>query len=117
MSESVRRWLFPATVALLALAACVTSLGHDFTYDDRYEILMNDRVHTLRAFWRLFQQSYWPPKFGGDGYRPVVILLFAVQWALGHGAAWVFHLGNVLLAVATALAGSWMALALLPERR
>jgi protein O-mannosyl-transferase len=115
MSDSVRRWLFPATVAVLALAACVTSLGHDFTYDDRYEILMNDRVHTLRSFWRMFQQSYWPPKFGGDGYRPIVILLFASQWALGHGAAWVFHLGNILLAVVTALAVYWMALALLPE--
>jgi hypothetical protein len=75
---------------------------------------MNDRAHTLRGFWRLFAQSYWPPKFGGDGYRPMVILLFAVQWIAGGGAAWVFHLTNILLAVATALAVYWMALALLP---
>jgi 4-amino-4-deoxy-L-arabinose transferase-like glycosyltransferase len=102
-------------VALLALAACITSLGHDFTYDDRYVILMNDRVHSLHRFWRYFAQSYWPPKFGGDGYRPMVLLLFAVQWVLGGGAAWMFHLVNILLAVATALAVYWLALALLPE--
>ena len=114
MTERTRRWLLPATVALLALAACITSLGHDFTYDDRYVIMMNDRAHSLRAFWRFFAQSYWPPKFGGDGYRPVVILLFALQWVVGGGAAWVFHLTNILLAVATALAVYWMALALLP---
>ena len=114
MSERTRRWLLPATVAVLALAACITSLGHDFTYDDRYAILMNDRVHTLRTFWRFFMQSYWPPKFGGDGYRPVVLLLFAIQWVIGHGSAWVFHLGNIVLAVFTALAVYWMALAILP---
>ena len=33
---------------------------------------------------------------------------------MGHGAAWVFHLGNILLAVATSLAVYWMALAFLP---
>jgi hypothetical protein len=114
MTERTRRWLLPATVALLALAACVTSIGHDFTYDDRYVIMMNERVHTLRGFWRLFAQSYWPPKYGGDGYRPMVILMFAVQWAVGGGAAWLFHLVNILLAVATALGVYWMALALLP---
>ena len=115
MTDGTRRWLLPATIALLALAACITSIGHDFTYDDRYVIMMNDRVHSLRAFWRFFAQSYWPPKFGGDGYRPVVILLFTLQWVVGGGAAWVFHLTNILLAVATALAVYWMALALLPQ--
>ena len=115
MTDDTRRRLLPATIALLALAACITSLGHDFTYDDRYVIMMNERVHSLRTFWRFFAQSYWPPKFGGDGYRPMVILLFAVQWVLGNGAAWVFHLTNILLAVATALAVYWMALALLPR--
>ena len=114
MTDRTRRWLLPATVALLALAACVTSLGHDFTYDDRYVIMMNDRAHSLRGFWRLFAQSYWPPKFGGDGYRPMVILLFTIQWIVGGGAAWLFHLTNILLAVATALGVYWMALALLP---
>src|SRR5258705_1597426 len=114
MTDHTRRWLLPTSVAILALAACITSIGHDFTYDDRYVILMNERVHSLHRFWRYFAQSYWPPKYGGDGYRPMVILTFAVEWVLGHGAAWVFHLTNIILTVATALAVYWMALALLP---
>ena len=114
MTDQSRRWLLPATIGLLALAACITSIGHDFTYDDRYVILLNNRVHSLRWFWNFFVQSYWPPRYGGDGYRPVVILLFALQWAVGGGAAWVFHLANIVLAVATALAVYWMAAALLP---
>ena len=58
MTAQTRRWLLPASVAFLALAACITSIGHDFTYDDRYVILMNERVHSLRHFWRYFAQSY-----------------------------------------------------------
>ena len=114
MTDSTRRWLLPTSVAILALAACITSIGHDFTYDDRYVILMNERVHSLHRFWRYFAQSYWPPKYGGDGYRPMLILTFAVEWFVGNGAAWVFHLVNIVLAVATALGVYWMALALLP---
>jgi hypothetical protein len=109
-----RDWLAPATVALLALAATVTSIGHEFTFDDRYVILTNERVHELRNLWRLFGEPYWPRDLGGDGYRPVVMSLFTLQWVAGHGAPWLFHLVNILLAVATALAVLWCAAAILP---
>ena len=109
-----RAWIAPAIVALLALAACVTSIGHDFTFDDRYVILFNDRLHTLHGWWRLFGETYWPEVVGGDGYRPLVTSLFAIQWVIGGGAPWVFHLGNILLAVGAALAVYWCALAVLP---
>jgi len=110
-----RRWVAPAIVALLALAACVTSLGHDFTLDDRYIILFNDRVHTLHGWWRLFGEPYWPKEIGQDGYRPLVTTLFAAQWVAGGGAPWVFHLVNIVLAVCAALAVYWCALAVLPR--
>lgn len=110
-----RSWVAPALVALLALAACVTSLGHDFTFDDRFVILNNGHVHVLRNLWRLFGQTYWPLDLGGDGYRPLVMSLFTIQWVAGGGAPWIFHLGNILLAVATALAVYWCAAAVLPR--
>jgi 4-amino-4-deoxy-L-arabinose transferase-like glycosyltransferase len=113
---AARRHLPAVGVALLALAATITSLGHDFTYDDRYVILANDLVHHLRGLGALWGQTYWPEKFGSDGYRPVVMTLFTVQWVLGNGAAWVFHLGNILLAVAVALAVRWCAASVLPPR-
>lgn len=110
-----RSWVAPTVVALLALAACVTSLGHDFTFDDRYVILENGHVHVLKDIWRLFGQTYWPLNLGGDGYRPLVMSLFTIQWAAGGGAPWIFHLGNILLAVAAALAVYWCATAILPR--
>lgn len=114
-SELERRaWLAPAIVALFALAACVTSIGHSFTFDDRYIVFFDERVHTLHHWWRLFGDTYWPKAVGGDGYRPLVMTLFAVQWVVGGGAPWVFHLGNILLATCAALAVYWCARAVLP---
>jgi hypothetical protein len=109
-----RNWLAAAVVAALALGASITSLGHDFTFDDRYVILTNGHVHQLRNLLELFGQTYWPRELGGDGYRPVVMSLFTLQWVAGGGAPWIFHLGNILLAVATALAVQWCAAAILP---
>ena len=110
-----RRWLPGGTLALLALAATATTLGHDFTYDDRGVIFDNPRVHTLAHLPRLFAETYWPSKYGGDGYRPIVMSLFTLQWVAGHGAPWVFHFVNIVLAVATTLAVYWCATSILPR--
>ena len=107
------RWAL-ATVALLALAATITSLGHDFTFDDIYVIHHNERVHALGNLWRQLGQTYWPPQMGSDGYRPLVTMLFTLQWVTGSGAPWIFHLCSVLLAVAAAVAVFWCARAVLP---
>lgn len=115
MSALLRRHAPAFAVALLALAATITSLGHDFTYDDRYVILGNDLVHHLAGLGALWRQTYWPAAFGADGYRPVVTTMFTLEWVAGHGAPWVFHLVNIVLAVATAVAVRWCAAALLPE--
>ena len=114
MTLAQRRWLPGATLALLAFAATITTIGHDFTYDDRGVIFENERVHALAHLPRLFLETYWPAKYGGDGYRPVVMALFAMQWAAGGGAPWIFHLANIVLAVATTLAVFWCAAAILP---
>ncbi|CAN5365395.1 tetratricopeptide repeat protein [soil metagenome] len=114
MTTARRRWLPPATVALLSLAATVTSAGHDFTYDDRSVILENARVHSLAHIPQLFAETYWPAYYGGDGYRPLVTSMFTLQWVAADGSPWVFHLLNILLAVAVTIAMYWCARAVLP---
>lgn len=103
-----------AAVLLLALAATITSIGHEFTFDDIYVVRNNPRVHSLDGLGALFGQTYWPPQLGGDGYRPLVMALFTLQWVAGNGAPWVFHAGNIALAIAVAAAVHWCARAVLP---
>lgn len=103
MSERVRRW-GPLLVALLAIAASIAGVRNGFTYDDKYIVELNPRTHDLAHFWRAFTSSYWPPAWGGDGYRPLTMLLFKLEWAIGRGSPLPFHLMNIALyAVAAVL--------------
>ncbi|MEO7455081.1 MAG: hypothetical protein ABIY52_02390, partial [Gemmatimonadaceae bacterium] len=115
MTTPSRRWLPGAAIALLALAATITSIGNDFTYDDKPIVFENTRVHSMWNIARLFVETYWPQQYGGDGYRPLVTTLFTLQWTASGGAPWLFHLVNIILAMATAVAVYWCARAVLPQ--
>jgi hypothetical protein len=111
---TVRKYWPAAAVVLLALVASVTGLRNDYTYDDRFIVFMNPAVHSLHHWWRLFAQSYWPKAWTGDGYRPITILAFAIEWALHGGAPVVFHAANVLLYAVASLLVYRLALFMFP---
>jgi protein O-mannosyl-transferase len=85
-------------VVLAALAVYANSLWNGFAYDDVWIVERNDRVHQLADLGKIWLTPYWP-SFGSQLglYRPFAIFMFAIEWAIGGGAPWVFHLTNVLL--------------------
>ncbi len=85
-------------VAVAAVAVYANSIWNGFAYDDNFIIATNTRVHQLRDLKAIWLTPYWP-FFGSQLglYRPFAIFAFAVEWALGGGAPWLFHLVNVLL--------------------
>jgi hypothetical protein len=85
-------WLF-----LIAVAVYLPTVRYGFVQDDRVIVANNPAVHSLTLAVRGFTQPYWPPPNEGGLYRPVTILSFAVDWALGGGRAWLFHLTNAFL--------------------
>jgi hypothetical protein len=87
-------------LAGLGVIAAGRALGNGFAFDDVPMIAENAQVQSLAPPWVYAQQSYWPPKNLGDAYRPWTVWWFAIQWALGDGAPWVFHLGNLVLTLA-----------------
>jgi hypothetical protein len=105
----------PASVALLGFLASATSLGNGFVYDDGPIVSTNPRVHTLARIWEVFLQPYWPPGWGDLNYRPLTILSFALQWALGGGSPAIFHATNVVLYVAACVAVFHLAKLTLPQ--
>jgi tetratricopeptide (TPR) repeat protein len=103
--NTVQRW-FPVFVALVAIAVYFNSLWNGFAYDDTYIVQHNSRVHDLSAWRNIWLKPYWPFHGVHFGiYRPFVIFMYAVQWALTGGEPWLFHVVNVVLhAIASILA-------------
>ena len=85
-------------VFVAALIPYLNSLSNGFAFDDAFIIQNNARVHNIRAWRDIWLTPYWPSLGAELGlYRPLSIFLYAVQWAAGDSARWVFHLSNVLL--------------------
>ena len=102
MSHRLRALTRPV-IALLALASSAIGIVNQFTYDDRYIVERNPAVQSLAGWWSGFASPYWPQILGGDGYRPLTILAFKLEWALGGGRPAVFHAVNIGLYVAASL--------------
>lgn len=106
--------LFAAAIVTLAVLSSWNGVFNDFTYDDRFVVSGNDALHQLKNWWTFFGSPYWPNKWGGDGYRPLTILAFALEWAAGHGRPWLFHAVNVALYAAVSVAVFFLAECCLP---
>lgn len=114
-------WVPLLLVVVAALAATVTGLGNGFAYDDVHVVLRNPAVHQLSDLPARFLETYWPEVALGQAgrlYRPLTIVGFSLQWAIGGGAPFIFHLTSTLLnlllallvyAVARRLMGVWPA--------
>jgi tetratricopeptide (TPR) repeat protein len=92
----------PWVVALLAIVATLPSLLSGYVYDDVMLIEDNLYVQDIAHAGRAFTTHFWDvAAFGSAGigltyYRPLVTLSYLANWLMGDGAAWVFHLSNVL---------------------
>ena len=81
--------------AALAVAVYLNSLANGFALDDVSIVQLNERVHNVFGLRDIWLTPYWPVDGRELGlYRPATIFLFALQWAAGDGAAWVFHAVN-----------------------
>src|SRR5687767_8429565 len=90
--------------SLLLIAACLVcyanGLTGDFTYDDKAIVRDNARIQAPDRIAQIFATPYFGgPRGQGTGYRPILLLSYAVQWWIHGGSAFGFHVGNLLLHV------------------
>jgi protein O-mannosyl-transferase len=111
-TSRARQWTL--AVALVAALTYANALANQFSLDDQWIVLENPLVHSLSGLWRAFGAPYWPNGLVGQ-YRPLVIASFALDWAVGHGGGWAFHLVNVGWHVAATLLVLRLARHVLPE--
>jgi len=102
------------SIVLLAVAASATGVTNGFAFDDVYIIETNKAVHSLARWWELAAGSYWPPERGGDLYRPLTMLSFALQWAAGGGSPLPFHIASIVLYAVVCVAFYRVVVVMLP---
>jgi Flp pilus assembly protein TadD len=100
-----RRYLL---VGVVAVAAHAAALGGGFVQDDHPAVVGNPAVHGALDPATLLGRDFWGQPPGSPGavgtYRPLPALTFWLDWHLGGGAPWVFHLTNLLLHALAAMA-------------
>jgi tetratricopeptide (TPR) repeat protein len=84
-------------VAMLGFLAFVNSLWNGFVYDDVYIVVENPSIRHLFDLRSLFGTSYWQAGSGDMLYRPMVMLSYALNYALAGPSPLSYHLVNVLL--------------------
>lgn len=97
-SERRRTAAILSIIVVAALLPYLNALANGFAFDDAYIIQTNARVHNLRAWRDIWLTPYWPSLGRELGlYRPLTIFMFGVEWFVGGGARWPFHLVNLCL--------------------
>jgi Tfp pilus assembly protein PilF len=84
-------------IALLAVAASISGIRNGFALDDVHIIVQNVRVQSIGNAFNVFAESYWPPDKGGALYRPLTSVAFILQWWIGGGSPFPFHLVSIVL--------------------
>lgn len=97
--DSRSRWIGVALVFAVAALVYANSLSNGFAYDDVHIVQNNEAVHELSRVAELVTSPYWPGEHGETLglWRPAATAVYAVQWAVGGGTPFIFHLVNVLL--------------------
>jgi hypothetical protein len=104
-----------AIAVAVAIVAFLNALNNGWAGDDPLILRDNLRVHSFHSALAAWFLPYWPPPWQDAGlYRPLTILSYGIDWSLGNGRLWVFHLTNILLNAAACGLVVRIALAWLP---
>jgi len=103
----------PLVVFLFAFLLYANTLGHGYTQDDAIVITENvltkqgvqgiPDILTKDTFFGFFQQEGKSRLVAGGRYRPLTLMMFAVEYELFGMKPWIGHLMNVLLFGLTAM--------------
>jgi len=96
---SVHKYI-PLVLAIISFLVYANTLGHGFALDDVAVISNNKFVQQgiagiPKILTTFYWQGYWDLNAGL--YRPLSLIMFAIEWQLGGGSPFIHHLVQVLL--------------------
>ena len=102
-SPAQRAWLTsPWLVMVVAVVAFLPSLWSGYVFDDVLLVRDNIYVHGFAHLERAFVTHFWDAYTFDTWhavvfYRPLVTVSLMVDWVVGNGQPWSFHLTNLAL--------------------
>ena len=97
-------------ILTVCLAVYANSLDNDFHYDDEHSVQKNIHIRDLDNIPRFFQD---PTTFSVDHdkamYRPILLITYALNYALGEYEVFGYHLVNLSLHAFSACLLFWLA--------
>jgi protein O-mannosyl-transferase len=85
-----------ALVFATGVALYLPAARYGFVQDDRAVIKTNPRAHSVPQALRAFDEPYWPTPGGGEYYRPLTVLSYAIDWTLSGGGEGWLHLSSAV---------------------
>ena len=87
-----------ATLITLVCALYAGTLGHGFCYDDIHSIARNPHIRSLAHLERFFlDPSLFSVNPESAMYRPILLVSYALNWAISGADPWSYHAVSVLL--------------------
>lgn len=99
------KYLYAPAVALAAILAYLNALPNKFVYDDLVQVLENPWIRNFRYIPEIFTKGAWGYYNGmkTNYYRPMMHLIYAVDFRLfGLDPFW-FHLTNILFHIGVSI--------------
>ena len=91
-------------IFLLAVIVYLPNLQNDFAWDDHYLVENNPQVHSFEHTWDWFSTPWASGSEDERGqsqnalyWRPLTQASYTLDWVIGGGVPWVFHLTNDLI--------------------
>ncbi|XP_030844107.1 protein O-mannosyl-transferase TMTC3-like [Strongylocentrotus purpuratus] len=100
-TASQREFFYSAGLLALVFACYSNALSCGFAFDDRRGIVKNEDLRPNSSIFNLFFNDFWgTPMHEAEShksYRPLCVLTFRLNYALGELNPWGYHLLNVVL--------------------
>ena len=81
---------------VLTFLLYANTIGHGFVLDDPLSIGLNKNVTSgFDGIWNIITGSYRDNNFGGQFYRPISLVLFAIEWKIAPNNPFIHHFFNV----------------------
>lgn len=86
-----------------AIGPSAVALDGSWIFDDKGIIVSNPYVHGFGHWGHWFTSHFWDVSLDGEGpqhatfWRPLVLASYALDWTIGGGSPFAFHVTNLLL--------------------